>query len=85
MVKVKLFANFREIAGKSEIELEAETVFNLLVRLTKIYPELKDLTFENDRPSEYVNVVVNGRFISDYSMKLNKDDIVAIFPPVSGG
>jgi len=85
MVKVKLFANFREIAGKSEIELEAETVFNLLVRLTKIYPELKDLTFENDRPSEYVNVVVNGRLISDYSMKLNKDDIVAIFPPVSGG
>ncbi len=85
MVKVKLFANFREIAGKSEIELEAETVFNLLVRLTKIYPELKDLIFENDRPSEYVNVIVNGRFISDYNMKLNKDDIVAIFPPVSGG
>jgi len=85
MVKVKLFANFREVVGKKEIEIPATTVLDLLIRLTNEYPELKPLIFKDNKISDYVNVVVNCKIVQELNTKLNRDDVVAIFPPVSGG
>uniref|UniRef100_A0A7C4S815 MoaD/ThiS family protein n=1 Tax=Geoglobus ahangari TaxID=113653 RepID=A0A7C4S815_9EURY len=77
MVKVKLFANFREIAGKKEIEIDAKDTEELLEKLAKIYPEFKKLY-------DYAILMVNGN-IAKSNVKLKKDDTVAIFPPLSGG
>jgi len=88
MVKVKLFANFREIVGRNEVEIPASSVLDLLTKLIEQYPELKRLIFKNGGISDYVHIVVNGRSIRDLdglNTGLGDDDVVAIFPPVSGG
>jgi len=84
MVKVKLFANFREAVGSREIEIEAKTIKELLFSLTERYPKLEEY-FSEDRLKDYVHIMVNGKIIEDLATKLKQDDVVAIFPPVSGG
>lgn len=85
-VKVKLFANFREVSGVRELELTATTVKEVLNLLTNRYPNLQELFYEEGELRDYVNIMVNGKNIRrDISWKLKDGDIVAIFPPVSGG
>jgi len=84
MVKVKLFANFREAVGSREIEIEAKTIKELLFSLIERYPKLEEY-FSEDRLKDYVHIMVNGKIIKDLATKLKQDDVVAIFPPVSGG
>ncbi len=85
-VKVKLFANFREVSGVRELELTATTVKEVLDLLTNRYPNLQELFYEEGELRDYVNIMVNGKNIRrDVSWKLKDGDIVAIFPPVSGG
>jgi len=85
MVKVKLFANFREVVGKNEIEISATTVLDLLIKLANEYPELKQLIFRDNKISDYVNVAINCEIVQNLNTKLKENDVVAIFPPVSGG
>ncbi|KUO42779.1 MAG: hypothetical protein APU95_06270 [Hadesarchaea archaeon YNP_N21] len=91
-VTVKFFANFREIVGKDQIEISGVgTVMSLLNELTKKYgPRLGDQLFDpkTRKLRGYVNILVNGRgvnLLSGLDTKLNDGDVVAIFPPVSGG
>ncbi len=77
MVKVKLFANFREIAGKKEVDVEAVDLNSLLKILAAKYPKFSELY-------NYAIVMVNGK-VAKENVKLRKDDVVAILPPVSGG
>ncbi len=79
MVVVKLFANFREVAGKREVEVEAKSLKELLENLVSMYPEFHGLM-------GYAVVVVNGKIADkEKDLMLKKEDTVAIFPPVSGG
>ncbi len=78
MVRVKLFANFREIVGEKELLIEAENLESLLKILSERYSGFKDLL-------NYAIIMVNGRRVGDRKVDLSNDDIVAIFPPVSGG
>ena len=77
MVRVKLFANFREVVGKKEIEVEAKNLNGLLEKLSQDYPEIKKLY-------DYMIVVVNGKIVKE-NVELRDDDVVALMPPVSGG
>jgi MoaD family protein len=84
MVKVKLFANFREIAGKKILEIKARDVEELISRLVDLFPDMEDLI----EREEYLHVMVNGIHINSLEKqrtKLEDEDVVAIFPPVSGG
>jgi len=86
-VKVKLFANFREVAEK-EVEMEADSIDELTSLLVERYPKLGELMFEDGKLRDYVHVMVNGRHINHlHGLKtgLRDGDVVAIFPPVSGG
>ena len=91
-VKMKLFANLREHAGKSEVMLDGDTVLDILNSLTQQFPSLKEIIFEDgvEEPQlrGYINVFVNGNSIhhlDGFSTTLKQDDEIAIFPPVSGG
>lgn len=84
MVKVKLFANFREVAKVREMEIDAANVEELLKKLVERIPVLKDLIFDGDEVKSYVNVMVNGEVVK-IDKDLKNDDVVAIFPPLSGG
>ena len=80
MVRVRLFAFFREATGASTVELElgsTSTVRDLLSELRRAYPRVG--------PSiEQAMIAVNLEYVGpDYG--LCENDEVAIIPPVSGG
>ncbi len=89
MVRVKLFANFREVAGAREVQVDAANVEELLRKLSSMYEGMKELIYdENGEVRDYVQIMVNGahiRSIEGIKTRLAENDVVAIFPPVSGG
>jgi molybdopterin synthase sulfur carrier subunit len=87
-VKVRLFANIREIVGERELFLNSTTVNGVLDTLTSMKPDLQDVLFEDGALRPYITVLLNGRNINEIDgikSVLSEGDEVAIFPPVSGG
>ncbi len=83
-VKVKLFANFREVAGEREVSISANNIEDLIEQLVRKYPAMEELIAAED----YLHMTVNGSLIDPENyrnMELKGEDVVAIFPPVSGG
>jgi molybdopterin synthase sulfur carrier subunit len=77
-VTVKFFARYRDIVGKSEIEVElgdGSTVASLIAKLSDQY---------TDFPADPSMVAVNAEYV-DNEVTLSKGDEVAFFPPFSGG
>ncbi len=89
-VTIKFFANFRELAGQKQVLMSAEDVGSLLDKLTSDFQKLKDELYEpgSKKLRDTVNILVNGRRINllqGMNTPLKDGDVVAIFPPVSGG
>lgn len=86
MPRVKLFAFFREKAGISEVEIDGKNLRVILEKLVSEYPALKMLLFEGEKLREFVQIMVSGKhFRGNLDIEVKESDIVAIFPPVSGG
>ena len=92
MAKIKLvtFARIKQIIGRKQMEIEADTVEDLLEKLLKEYGyTLKDELFDEAGKLKHTyRVVVNGRNINlldGFKTKLKKDDMVVIMPAVAGG
>ncbi|MBP1908005.1 ubiquitin-like small modifier protein 1 [Methanolobus bombayensis] len=90
-VKVKLFANLREIAQTSSLSTTGDSVKDVLLSLTEQYPALEELIFEAGDHAKlcgYINVFLNGnniKHMEGLDTILNDDDELGVFPPVSGG
>jgi len=91
-VKVKFFANFREAVGKEQENIGAvEDVTSLLEELVQRFGErLAEQLYEprTRRLRDTVHILMNGRginLLSGLKTRLKDGDVVAIFPPVSGG
>lgn len=78
MVRVRLFAVLREIAGSREVEAEGTTVGELLDGLCERFGE----RFAG--PARAGSIVVDGERAS-LDRAITGDEEVAILPPVSGG
>ncbi len=94
-VKIKLFANLREAAGTSELQLSGEKVIDALSSLTEKHPGLKSLIFEKPEGEGEtpvicgsINILINGnnvRHLDGLDTLLSDADEIAVLPPVSGG
>ncbi len=91
-VIVKFFANFREITGKEQESVKGVgNISSLLDELVRRFGDklAKQLYSPGARELlETVNILVNGKgisFLRGLNTSLKDGDVVAIFPPVSGG
>jgi molybdopterin converting factor small subunit len=79
-IKLKLFAAFKDLIGKSELDLnfkEGDTLADLKNYLSTYYPQTEHLL----RISKFA---VNMEY-QDCDLVLNNNDEVTIIMPVSGG
>ena len=89
-VKVITFARLRQIIGKKQFIMNAESVEDLLEKLFKEHgKELKNELFDdNGRLKHIYRIVVNGRSITlldGFKTKLRDNDMVALMPAIAGG
>lgn len=90
-VKVKVFANLREICNSSVVEVEVDSlvVIDILEELVKMFPALNDEIFTEEKTlKSFVHVFINGHNIihkDGLLTKIKPDDQFALFPPVAGG
>jgi MoaD family protein len=85
MPVVKLNANLRTIAGKREIYLKGSSLIEVITGLVHKAPPLKDAIFEDGEIREHFIITINGHHSTDLAQSINEGDIIAIFPPISGG
>lgn len=89
-LKVKLFANFREVTRNKEVEVDVKgsTVKDVVSALITAYPKLEPLMLADREIKPYVNILLNGQSVKGsggLASKVKEGDDLAIFPPVSGG
>ena len=84
-MRVELLGLPRERAGVAELELEADTLGQLLTALAIRFPSFNELiAVDRLRPSFTANL--NGdRFISDPATRLGESDSVLILSADAGG
>ena len=78
MAKLRLFANLREIAGETQVEIDADTVGAVVESAVERYGQ------DFGRGVESARVWINGDPASD-DTPVGADDEVVLLPPVSGG
>ena len=81
-MKIKYFAWIKEITRNDEEELnssEIDNLENLKSFLVAKYPDL--IKYFN---KEVLRFAVNQEYVLE-NIKLNQEDEIALFPPVSGG
>ncbi len=91
-MKVRFFANLREMVGCKELDLALDsnsTVRMALRQLCAQYPELGQKLWDEDEvPRGYVKVLKEGRDIQHLQgldTALAETDTLSLFPPVGGG
>ncbi|MEM2210743.1 MAG: ubiquitin-like small modifier protein 1 [Nitrososphaerales archaeon] len=92
-VKVKYFAQMRDITGKKEDILnltKGSTIHDVLNELCKMFgDEMRKYLFKNDNQlREELQILVNGLSIDSSTLhkkNLLNGDTIVIIPPVGGG
>ncbi len=90
-VLVKFFATVREVTGVKNIEMDADTIGQLLDSLQETFGERFTQTVidpSTGKLKQFFSCMINGKrieLLDGYDTKLVDDDAVALFPPVGGG
>lgn len=75
--------------NKDTLEVEGQTIKELLDNMVSKYPQLKRHLFSEDgRLRSFINIYVNDediRYLDAEDTKVGEDDIVSIIPAIAGG
>ena len=88
---MKFFATVREVTGVKNIEMDADTIGQLLDSLQETFGERFTETVidpSTGKLKQFFSCMINGKrieLLDGYDSKLVDDDAVALFPPVGGG
>ncbi len=88
---MKFFATVREVTGVKNIEMDADTIGQLLDSLQETFGERFTQTVidsETGKLKQFFSCMINGKrieLLDGYDSKLVDNDAVALFPPVGGG
>jgi len=82
---VEFLAIPRRLAGISEIELQAETLGQLLTALSAQFPSLSEFILSDRLHPSFVANLNGNQFVSDPHTVLHQDDHVLILSADAGG
>ena len=90
MTKVRIPTPLRpKTGGKSEVEIEASTISELIENLESAYPGIKErLCDETGEIRRFLNIYLNEediRFLDGKNTALKATDEVSIIPAIAGG
>jgi len=92
MSKIELvtFTNIKQIIGKKQLEVFADTVEDVINKLIEQYGNLlrEELFDHEGNLKKIYRIIVNGRNINlleGFQTKLKDDDMVVIMPAIAGG
>ena len=87
-VRVRLFHELREIVGQSELEMEANTLSDLVESLISRHESLRCVFYDSKGILRgYILFYVNNKVQAPLNLaaKLNNGDLVLLIPPAAGG
>jgi sulfur-carrier protein len=87
-VRVRLFHELRSTLGQSELELEADTLNDLINSLISKNQSVKGLLFEpNGKLRSYTTFYINNTAQNppELARKLNDGDLILLVPTAAGG
>ena len=87
-VKVRLFHELRSALGQSELELEANTLNDLVSSLISKHPSVKEVLFDpNGKLRSYTTFYINNTAQNppELARKLNDGDLILLVPTAAGG
>jgi len=89
MVKVFIPVALQQYAeNKASLEIEGESVGEILEKLSTQFPDLKEHLFNEDKLRSFVNVFVNGKDIrgqENLDTPVSSTDEIRIIPSIAGG
>ncbi len=90
-VIVKFFLQFRDFLKKSKIEIELKEgadIFQVLESICNLYNLREKIFNEKNELRQWIRILKNGRqikFLNGIRTKLRHGDVIALFPPTTGG
>jgi molybdopterin converting factor small subunit len=84
-MRVELLGIPRERAGVAELELQADTLGQLLAALAVRFPSLGELITADRLPPSVLANLNGDKFVSDPRTELGEDDCVLILSADAGG
>jgi MoaD family protein len=87
-VTVRLFHELRTALGESEIEVEADTIGDLIASLISRKNTVREVIYDSKgKVRAYTTVYINNaaQNPTDFSQKLNDGDLVLLVPTAAGG
>ena len=81
-MKIKYFAWIKELTKKDEEYLDSNEIQNL--KKLKKFLSTKYPTLQKHFDQEILRFAINQEYVVE-NIDLDKDDEIAVFPPVSGG
>jgi len=84
-MRVELLGVPRERAGVADLELQADTLGELLVALAVRFPSLRELIIADRLQPSLVANLNGDRFVSDPRTQLKEDDSILILSADAGG